>query len=324
VLCLWQIRKYRCAMGWSDAPPVIAAALLLWSAPVVFAMERGNCDVLVLLGVMAAASALGKSAARARWQSVAAVFLVLASAIKVYPLAAVVALLAMRQYLAAAVMAACCVLLVIVLAEPFAQWLAVLGTLPGAGPRVNPLFEAWSWLRGETGTMTVPTGDLLYFFDNIPTWASLHSPADIWPVLWFRLGHDAVATWPVMGINVMMLAPVTLWGLWKIVRSSGTTNTSLPVLLWIMAVATFWMPFSYDYNLIFLPLLIVATWDKREPPWMQALLILSLPWWLPFGPAGPADFDVVLGRVLLKVIGLYVATCLLVRSFTRAPLSVSG
>jgi hypothetical protein len=95
----------------------------------------------------------------------------------------------------------------------------------------------------------------------------------------------------------------------------------LPILLWVMALATFWMPQSYDYNLIYLPLLMVAVWDKREPVWVQLLLLLSLSWWIPFGPTG---YDWALARVLLKLLALYVVTLVMIRGLTRPAVPTTG
>jgi hypothetical protein len=88
-----------------------------------------------------------------------------------------------------------------------------------------------------------------------------------------------------------------------------------------MALATFWMPQSYDYNLIFLPLLMVAVWDQREPLWVQLLLLLSLPWWIPFGPTG---YDWALARVLLKLLALYVVTFFMIRGLARPAVPTTG
>jgi hypothetical protein len=316
-LCVVQISRLRHASGFSELPMAVMLALVLWSAPVVFAMERGNFDVLVLACMLLAAWALARPSPGLAGHLLAALCFVVAATIKVYPLAVLLALFAMRQYRVLALTAAGTVILVLALAEPFSEWLAVLRTLPGAGPRVNPLLDFWQFLTGGAITVSAGGGDFLYFLDNIPTWASLHSPGDVLPALWFRLGLEPLAAWPVLAMNFFVLAPITLWGYWRIDRLQDAQRFSLPVLLWIMAVATYWMPFSYDYNLIFLPLLIIATWDSREPPLMQILLAMSVPWWLPFGPAGPADFDLVVARVVLKLVALYVATALLVRSFAR-------
>jgi hypothetical protein len=119
----------------------------------------------------------------------------------------------------------------------------------------------------------------------------------------------------LLAAQFVTLAPVTLWGFWRIFRMQVSGRLTLPILLWVMAVATYWMPLSYDYNLIYLPLLTVAVWDNREPRWLQFLLLLFLPWWIPFGPIG---YDWALARVLLKLLALYVVTLILIRSLSRS------
>lgn len=311
---VWQVLGFRRASGRSEVPFVAILGLVLWSAPVVFAMERGNCDVLVLILVLLAAAALTQPA-RWPWTLLAASCLALAATLKIYPLAVIAALFALRRPAAAGLTLLFVAGLVFVLAEPFAQWLAVLKTLPGAGPRVNPLLELGQWLRNDTRAAAPAALDYLYYLDNIPTWASLHSPADWWPALCYRLGVERLASWPVFLVNVVTLLPGTLWGLWRIFRASDAARLSLPVLLWLMTLATCWMPFSYDYNLIFLPLLVVALWDGRDRRWLLALLPVLAPWWLPFGPV---DYDWVLARSVLKLVSLYVATWLLVEGLRGA------
>jgi hypothetical protein len=156
---------------------------------------------------------------------------------------------------------------------------------------------------------------------GVEYWGSLHSPGDWWPALWLRLGIESPTAWPLLAVQFVVLTPVTFWGAWKIFRAPNTARLSLPVVLWVMAVASFWMPLSYDYNLIFLPLLLAATWDSREPRWILLLLLTSLPWWLPFGPV---TYDWSLARVLLKLVALHVATLLLVRSLSRTALVGTG
>jgi hypothetical protein len=308
--CVWQVWRLRCAEGWSEVPFAAMLALVLWSSPVVFAMERGNCDVLVLLAVLLASSALNLPA---RWwmDALAALLLALAVTIKIYPLVVVVGLFALRRYRVLLFLGPCIAILLLPFGEYLEQWLLVMQSIQGH--RINPVSELYQWLGGET--MLVSKNAIGNYVQSRMLWGSLHSPGNWWPALWLRLGVESVASWPSLAVQFVMLTPVTLWGFWQIFRMQGPTRLALPILLWVMAVATFWMPQSYDYNLIYLPLLMVAVWDNREPRWLQFLLLLSLPWWLPFGPIG---YDWALARVLLKLLALYVVTLILIRSLGRS------
>jgi hypothetical protein len=319
-LCLWQIQRFRREVGWSSEPLLPMLALVLWSSPVVFALERGNCDVLVLFCVVGAALALGRPN-RLLGSPLAAAFLGMAAAMKLYPLAVLAAVIALRRYLVLAVMLAFMLLLVGILAEPYSQWLDVMRGL--GGQRVGPILEVWHWLRGEA---PVPKGlDESYyepFLSALDSRGSMHSPGDWWFALWVRLGIASPVSWPLFVVHLVTLAPVTLWGCWATFRAPGRERMVLPVLLWIMTIATYWMPLSFDYNLIFLPLLVMCLWDRRDPGWLQVLVVSSLlPWWLPFGPV---EIDWVLLRNVLKIVALYVLTLLMIRGFRRLELPTSA
>lgn len=305
---VWQIRAFRRVQGWSEFAFPAMLALVLWSAPVVFAMERGNTDVLVLLCTLVAAALLTR-APSLPFELTAGFMLALAVGIKVYPIVVVVALLALRRYRVLGFMALALAVLATWQAEGLQQWMAQAGASQES--RVGPVGDFVRWIRGEPVT-GAPIDIGRYY--GVAYLGSLHSPGDWWPSLWLRLGIAPLAALPLLAVHLLVLGPVTLWGAWRIFRAPNATRLSLPVLLWGMALATFWMPLSYDYNLLFLPLLVVASWDRREPVWMLALLLSFLPWWLPFGPAG---YDGALARVLLKLFALHVVTLLLVRSLAR-------
>jgi hypothetical protein len=315
VCCAWgvvQIQLLRRAEGLTEVPLAMMLAVVLWSAPVVFAMERGNFDALVLACLLAALLGMGRFS-RATGTSIAAACLALAAVIKIYPLTIIAALLAMRRYLLTVLTAACIVILWALFADDLPRWLGMMNAV--GGQRVRPILDIWQWLRGEIETIPPRPANSFYWAPrDLQFLGALHSPGDWWPALWLRLEAGAIARWPALLVNAVTLGPVTVWGLWRIFRARDVARISLPVLLWVVTVATYWMTLSYDYNLIFLPLLIAALWDRREPALLQALLVVSVLWWLPFGPN---DYLSVLARVLAKYLALHAATWLLVRSLTR-------
>ena len=314
--CVWHIWRLRRAEGWSELPIVVMLALVLWSAPVAFAMERGNCDVLVLVAVLFAALALKLPP---RWwvDSMAAFLLALAVTIKIYPLVVVLGLVALRRYRVLLLLVPCIAFLLLPFGESLKAWLTVAQTIQGH--RINPVSELFQWWTGDA--MSLLPNAFGNYFQSRMFWGSMHSPGNWWPALWLRFGLESIAAWPVLAVQIATLAPVTLWGCWQIYRVPNSARLALPILLWIMALATFWMPQSYDYNLIYLPLLMVAVWDQREPPWVKLLLLLSLPWWIPFGPTG---YDWALARVLLKLLALYVGTLVMIRGLARPALPTKG
>ena len=91
---------------------------------------------------------------------------------------------------------------------------------------------------------------------------------------------------------------------------------ALPYLLWLAAAATFGLPVSYDYNLIFLPLAAFAVWDRRDGVGGAILLLATAAWAQPFIFAEfPARIDVLF---FLKLISLIAVGMCIVRRASRS------
>ena len=69
---------------------------------------------------------------------------------------------------------------------------------------------------------------------------------------------------------------------WSRRGSSARAAVALPYLLWLCAAATFGLPVSYDYNLIYLPLAAFAVWDRRDGVAGAALILSAFAWAQPF------------------------------------------
>src|SRR5262249_18546820 len=88
----WRTRR---RLGLWDVPLPFVLAAVFCSTPVIFALERGNCDILVLLLIILAAAALrGSSVYR---DLAVGACLGLAIWLKVYPAMLVLGLLALRR-----------------------------------------------------------------------------------------------------------------------------------------------------------------------------------------------------------------------------------
>ena len=59
--------------------------------------------------------------------------------------------------------------LVLVLVEPYSQWLAVLQTLPVAGPRISTILEPWRWIRGDVQIIAENNTDFSCLFLEYPS-----------------------------------------------------------------------------------------------------------------------------------------------------------
>jgi hypothetical protein len=107
----WRVRE-RLRLPALPLPFILGAALL--SYPVMFELERGNCDVLPLLAVALLIPALA-SRQRLTGDLLAAVCVALATGIKAYPGILLLGLIALRRFRA--------------VAWPYLLWLTTMGTL---------------------------------------------------------------------------------------------------------------------------------------------------------------------------------------------------
>jgi hypothetical protein len=78
------------------------------------------------------------------------------------------------------------------------------------------------------------------------------------------------------------LGVLLFWVGFQIYRCPKRHELIYPYFTWILALATFVPTISNDYNLFFLPLTVLAIWDRRDPLIVHISLLLLLLWWQPF------------------------------------------
>lgn len=251
----WAIGRTRAALGLAGIPAVWVLVAILYSTPVLFAMERGQCDPLILPGLGLSAWLMRR---RSAWADpMAGALLGLTAWIKYYPGLAVVALLALRRWRALASF---------VLIVGGIGWIDLDGIqrsiANGAG-----IAEA----NASPGALLHPVQ---------------HSVSQFWPSFCEVVSWTQLADLPGMVLVAAMLLPAILvvgQRLDRLRRLGGDPGPLLwPTMLWLTATATFALPYSNDYNLFFLPLAILAVWGRRDPviiPMAFGLLVL---WWQPF------------------------------------------
>ena len=75
---------------------------------------------------------------------------------------------------------------------------------------------------------------------------------------------------------------------YRVSRCAEPNRILYPYLLWLAAAATFIPKVSIDYNLVFLPLAIIAVWDRRDPVLVHLCMAFMFLWAQPLGvPIGP-------------------------------------
>ena len=273
----WAAWKTRRALGLHPIPPTLLTVAVLYSTPMLFAMERGQGD---LLAVAVALTAVPLLRSRSLTGDMAAGTL-LAVAIwqKYYPAPILMALLALRRWRAMAVCLAAC---------------AAIGA------------HDWTWIR-----VAMDNGWRLHQLWIPPRGAPIHptshSISGCWRQLWENTRFEALTRVPGSVAMAAILLPMIGLVVARLARRPDD-RLLLPAFLWLTAAGTFALPYSNDYNLVPLPLAALAVWDRRDPVLVPMLMTLLLLWWQPLWL--PIDGKVILGFKLagLLAVGLSLAT----------------
>lgn len=244
IVCLRQ-RQW---LGLDEWPTSAGLAMVALSTPFLFAMERGNCDLVVVGLVLTAVSALRRRTLAS--DGLAGMALAFACWIKIYPV----------------------VLLPVLLV--WGRWRALLGTILASvvmGLADLPMVLDW-FQRVQAYTQDF---DLAF----VPT---AHSLSTYWRRLLIGGPLDGLGRVPGQLAAGAILVPAALLGSYRIARWDRNGRLMAPCFLWCLALATFLPPVSNDYNLIVLPLLAMAVWDRRDRAWVHCLLLPLLLWGQPF------------------------------------------
>ena len=267
--------RIRRALKLERVPYAFALIAVLGSTPVVFAMERGNCDALVLMLILLMIPALRRTG----WLSDATLgFLAgLAAWVKIYPGLLVFAFIFLRRSRATA-FGVLAMILIAVIPLPATRWF-FHNTTTAQHDRSAPLTEIVEWLRS-------PTFDQADIRDGDEIQAFGHSLTTYWRA---TFTSTRLATVPGALAAAVILFSAGLWVSLKVYRCPHRSRIAYPYLLWVATVGTFFMPFSFDYNLIYLPILALAVWSARDSMyvhllWGPVLFLFWHPLYLPVAP----------------------------------------
>jgi hypothetical protein len=262
-------------LGLRRIDPAIGLALVLFSSPVLFELERLNCNALVLLHLLIAVWAL-----RARslpGDLFAGAAIALASWTKIYPAVMIPALLVLARPRA------------FVLTIGFA---ALFGALDLRG-----LGEFWQH-REATASIHHPAvhGAYYTFTHPIGAW---------WLLLWRKAGVFVFDTIPEVVIAGLIILPFVFAASRPILNLNPLARSKfvLPYLLFVVSAGTFILPIANDYNLLFLPLALLCVVGRSASWALPVLFAISLPWLQPF----PVPID-AFGMTVLKLCCLGAAT----------------
>ena len=279
----WAAWRTRWRLGLTEMPLPLALACVLCSTPIFYAMERGNCDLLILPLLVVSAWALqAKTMSR---EIVAGSVMALAAWIKIYPGILILGLLALRRWRATA-----CFLVVA----------AAIGLADLKGTH-----EFAHNIRVLIGSNS---------FDSQGIWSpSTHSLTGCWKILWAGTALQWLTRIPGLLGGACFIVPMALWVSYRLSRCASPGLVIYPYLVWLVAAGTFMPQIANDYNLCFLPVAVVALWDRRDTLLVHVLIAFLLLWWQPFElPIGPRLL------FIFKYLGLLAAGASLIQRMREA------
>ena len=245
-LTAWRAR--RALQSW-PVPLAVIVVALLYSTPAVMAMERGQCDPLVIPAILIVAwLARGRGLAS---ELAAGSLLGVTAWLKYYPGLAVFGLLALGRSKAAL---------------SFFIVVAVIGLHDRA--QVRTVIENGRRLAKMTTDQR--------FIHSVS-----HSIVSDWKAIPLVRQKRLLRKVPPMVAAGLLLLPLILVVSRRIATSANTDPLIAPYLIWLTAAATFGMPYAIDYNLVTLPLVALCVWDRRDPVVVHMAMGLFCLWWQP-------------------------------------------
>jgi len=248
LLACWRSGKTRDQLKLPPLSFLLLAGATLLSYPVMFELERGNCNVLPLLAILGVVWLLQRPHSWAADLGTAAC-VALAVGIKAYPGILLLGLLALRRYRA---------------------------TFLAVGLLLVLIAGTWGALALWVQTMRhLAAGELAGYNDYA------HSLAMQWHVFWRDLHLPGVAEIPgtaAVGCAVLVIVGQVSWSVFK---ARSPVAYAWPLLLWLTAMGTFATKISIDYNLIYVPLALLSLWDFRDRWWTHLVVLASFLWCQP-------------------------------------------
>jgi Glycosyltransferase family 87 len=251
-LAAWLARR---RLKLANVPLPLVLAVVLTSAPVGFAMERGNYDLLIVPFLLISAWALTRRSLPG--DLLAGVCLALCVGLKVYPAVAVAGLVPLRRF----------------------RTLAC--TLAFGAVFVAYRFDDLTVAAENLKTLAADHDPKKLYPDrpDPKTWKPLpntHSIVANWQTTWdYTKLSDLSRISPVAAAGLIVL-PLLGWVGYRVYRCPDVGPLLVPLLLWATALGTFVPKVANDYSLVFLPMAALAVWDRRDPLPVHAVLAFML------------------------------------------------
>jgi hypothetical protein len=247
----WAVWSTRRRLGLAVIPFPLLLAMSLLASPVLFALERGNYDVLVLALILVAAWGLARRSLPG--DLLAGFVIALAVWIKIYPGLLLLGLAGLGRHRALLCSALAALAIGLVDVTHLPAFVANLQILAREGaPAAQGVIHD-----------------------------SVHSVSGCWHMTWLVRQYPWLAVVPGSAVWACLALPLVAWVSLRIRQCRWEPAILYPFLAWVTAVATFLPTVSNDYNLAVLPLAALAVWDRRDPVLVHVFLGFLLLWWQP-------------------------------------------
>jgi hypothetical protein len=286
---VWWTARSRRELAVHPVPVPLLLSCLLFSAPLVFALERGNCDLLLVPLLVTAGWALRERSAPR--DALAGACLALAAGLKIYPAILLAGLLPLRRWRALA-----------------------FGMSAAAGLALYRVYDLplfWHHLQEMiASSMPAALGGI---------GATCHTLSGTWPLLWKGDNLAWLRNLPGTAGALILVLPAVLFLSYRLYRRHSPERHIYPYLLWLVSAASFVPQVSNDYNLFFLLLAAMAAWDRRDRVVVHLGMALFILWAQPVHLAIGARLLLAFKLASLYTVGL----SLLARSHEQVQASAS-
>jgi len=271
--------RARRELGLERVPAVVAVAVVLFSFPAIFTLERSNFDLITLAVVLVASGLFRRGGSRAEF--FAGCVLAVGPWVKLYPGIMGLGLVALRR------------------------WRATLGFLL-AGAAIGLAAPAETLRSFEALRIAVGRIKNASKTDPLPQWS--HSLSLAWQNLGQAL-EDTPLGKPLQAISgdaaaMLLVLALSSWVCFRVYRARGSERIAYPLLLWLNAVGSCVGAIANDYSLMFLPLAVIAVFSLRDPWFVRVSMALLLIWWQPFELPIPPVLLLVIKLAALVAIGV--------------------
>jgi hypothetical protein len=271
--------RTRRELGLGRFPAFTAIALILFSFPAIFTLERSNFDLITLAVMLAALPLFRHGGPRA--QFVAGCLLAVGPWVKLYPGIMGLGLVAVRR------------------------WRAAVGFIV-TGIAIGLAAPAETLRSFEALRLAVERIKQASKVDPLPTWS--HSLSIAWQNLAQELSSTPLgqAASAISGDVAGMAVVVALagWVCYRVYRARGAEGVLYPLLLWLNALGSCVGAIANDYSLMFLPLAVIAAVSIRDPWFVRISMALLLVWWQPIELPIPAVVLFVIKLAALAAVGV--------------------